>query len=559
MSEATGKINEQKKNMDLLFYLVTDRDVHIRAADQQRNWMNETRERFAYRCLPLNIANAHGWEICCSHGFSAEWDGGEHPSSVHVTPDLDSNMACIPTGHFGFGTITFHVDGLLRTPAGWNLWVGGPVNQHKDGIAPLSGVVETDWAPFTFTMNWKFTRPGHKIRFEKNEPFCFFFPIPRGSVEHFKPVMRPIHSNPDLWNRYQDWSRSRDQHIDWLTKTPPQDPAAGWQKHYFRGVDVSGCKHIDDHQTKLRLPEFVRVGPASLPLATPSILPPAPAAEIAAPPPGLVTVTIAPSSPPAQGTPATALAPHESAPAAADSSVGVDKIARRGQLAPRVLLKGFIGRGRPLILTGAVAHWPALSKWTIDYLKEAIGDVPIELQFSGRIGGTWAANSRKSENLCLFHELIHQIFTRKTNGIATSLSTFGSIANTAYLSPIFNDFDRPRLLPTELVLGSPRLRLASAGIGGTMPASPYLQLIAQAAGQQRVHLRPVAAGIRSHAWFGETQPPTPAIAALPLASDLRAGDLLILPSGWEHRTHADGFVATVTFAAALPAGAGATR
>ena len=36
--------------------------------------------------------------------------------------------------------------------------VTGPFNQPKDAIQPLTAIVETDWAPFTFTMNWKFTR-----------------------------------------------------------------------------------------------------------------------------------------------------------------------------------------------------------------------------------------------------------------------------------------------------------------------------------------------------------------------------------------------------------------
>ena len=37
----------------------------IRAALPSREWMDQTTERFAYRCLPLTIANTHGWEILC--------------------------------------------------------------------------------------------------------------------------------------------------------------------------------------------------------------------------------------------------------------------------------------------------------------------------------------------------------------------------------------------------------------------------------------------------------------------------------------------------------------
>ena len=66
--------------------------------------------------------------------------------------------ALAPLSAFGEGVLTFHINGLFRTPPGWNLWVGGSPNSPKDGIYPLTGVIETDWSPYTFTMNWRFTR-----------------------------------------------------------------------------------------------------------------------------------------------------------------------------------------------------------------------------------------------------------------------------------------------------------------------------------------------------------------------------------------------------------------
>ena len=73
--------------------------------------------------------------------------------------------------------------GVFRTEPGWNLFVGGSPNEPKDGLYPLSGVIETDWAPYSFTMNWQFTRPDHWISFEEGEPFCFLYPVQRGLLE----------------------------------------------------------------------------------------------------------------------------------------------------------------------------------------------------------------------------------------------------------------------------------------------------------------------------------------------------------------------------------------
>ena len=45
--------------MDFICYLYPGWDPLVRPAEATRPWMDATPESFAYRCLPLNIANAH--------------------------------------------------------------------------------------------------------------------------------------------------------------------------------------------------------------------------------------------------------------------------------------------------------------------------------------------------------------------------------------------------------------------------------------------------------------------------------------------------------------------
>ena len=47
---------------------------------------------------------------------------------------------------------------IFRTPLDFHLLVTGPSNAFKDGIAPMTAVVESDWLPCKFTMNYRFTR-----------------------------------------------------------------------------------------------------------------------------------------------------------------------------------------------------------------------------------------------------------------------------------------------------------------------------------------------------------------------------------------------------------------
>ncbi len=218
--------------------------------------MDASPESFAYRCLPLNMANAHGWEILSPCGFEAIWNGGRAPDDVSIRLDSGTKPHDAPVALFGLGTLTFHVQGLFRTPPGWNLWVGGSPNAGKDGIAPLGGVVETDWSPYTFTMNWRFTRPGNAIRFEENEPFCFIFPVQRQTMEDIKPEFLSIDEDPELKAQFEAWSESRNAFQRDVAANPPSQPSDKWQKLYYRGVDAHGQPGAADHQSKLRVQEF---------------------------------------------------------------------------------------------------------------------------------------------------------------------------------------------------------------------------------------------------------------------------------------------------------------
>src|SRR6267378_3086043 len=246
-------IPEPLSPMDLTCFLHPGWQPLIRPAPAKRDWMDGTSESFAYRCLPLNIANAHGWELLNPNAFDACWSGQADTAAVTIRPHAQGPVASVATSLFGQGIVTFHIPGIFRTPPGWNLWIGGSPNRPKDGISPLTGVIETDWSPFTFTMNWRFTRPRQWIHFDKMEAICFFFPVLRTAIESFNPKFEPLSADPATMQRFQAWSRARDEFHERMRVEPPRAPADRWQRHYYRGVDIDGEALIDDHRAKLRL------------------------------------------------------------------------------------------------------------------------------------------------------------------------------------------------------------------------------------------------------------------------------------------------------------------
>lgn len=220
-------------------------------AKPERGWMDATPEHFAYRCIPLAIANASGWEILCPDGFSAEWSGGNGKDDIMIETQGGSDVAHFAMSHFGSGVLTFHPGYLFRTSPGWALWVRGSPNSDKDCCVALDGLVETDWLPFAFTMNWRFTRPG-KVRFEKGEPFCFLSLFPHALIDDVQPELQRLSDNPELKAEFEEWARSREDFNRRLHEREPGAVAAKWQKTYAQGKQMDGTK-VDFHLSKRRL------------------------------------------------------------------------------------------------------------------------------------------------------------------------------------------------------------------------------------------------------------------------------------------------------------------
>jgi hypothetical protein len=225
-------------------------------ARAHREWMDLTHNRFANRCLPLLIANQAGWLIINMHHIRMVWDGREAKDAVSTTVlSGPSDMRCGITSHFGSGIVTWNLNYLFRTPPGWNLWVKGPSNWPKVGITPLEGIVETDWAVATFTMNWKMTSIDLPVYFEPGEPICMIVPLRRGDVEQFAPECREISDDPELKRAYESWSASRSEFNKQLEVRGSEAEAQRWQKHYFQGAGLDGTEAAH-HQSKLDVKEF---------------------------------------------------------------------------------------------------------------------------------------------------------------------------------------------------------------------------------------------------------------------------------------------------------------
>jgi hypothetical protein len=539
--------------MELTAYLHPGWAPLIRAAPATRAWMDATPESFAYRCLPLNIANAHGWEVLSPCGFEAVWGGGAETSAVTIRLDPGADPQRAPVSLFGQGVLTFHVEAIFRTPPGWNLWIGGSPNRTKDGIAPLTGIIETDWSPFTFTMNWRFTRPGLPVRFEAMEPFCFLFPVQRAVIEAFEPAFAPLDADPATAARFRAWSEARDEFHARMQREPPKAPTDRWQKHYYRGVDVGGETLVSDHRSKLRLRAFDRTAAPGVPIA------PADDAGSAA------SAPVAPAASPAQAEEVAALKlalakrewlleTVERQRALAPGGSGLE---RRVGMGTQEFLERYYAVGRPVILAGEMDGWPALARWTPDYLKAKVGPAIVEYQGGRMANARFEMEKDRHRREAPFDAFMDSI-AKAGGGNDAYLTAYNSERNREALAPLADDMGFLDKFLTRDHHGMPWI-----GPEGTVTSLHHdltNNFIAQLVGRKRLKMLPASDVGRlyndNHVFsrIADLEAPDLDLTRYPRLVGaklydvvLAPGEILFMPLAWWHQVKSLDFSVTVTY------------
>src|SRR5581483_2220440 len=157
--------------------------------------------------------------------------------------------------NFSRGIVTFHTDYVFRTDPGWDIVATGPHNHPKPNAFPLTGIVESDWLPYPFTMNWQIMSKG-RVVFEQDEPFCFIYPVMKQALADCEPEIRRMADEPELQRQHDAFKTSRDEFMKRIYAGDEAAIRQAWQRHYFVGRHPDGTA-VEGHLNKLRLKEPV--------------------------------------------------------------------------------------------------------------------------------------------------------------------------------------------------------------------------------------------------------------------------------------------------------------
>ena len=192
----------------------------------RRSWFSD----WAYHCLPLTMANRHGFVLRSLYSFRVRWNGGTGRSDVKVemTRAKSERLHCraqVTKAQFGMGTFTVQYLWTLRTPRNVNLLTGPVPNYMIDGIVPMTAVVETD---------------------NLRRDFGFTLPYPRHFIDgyRFKSATQVVSS------RVIEEERNASCYAGFLRRHVDKTNPSRLGRNYLKGTDPFGNK-FRDHQVKL--------------------------------------------------------------------------------------------------------------------------------------------------------------------------------------------------------------------------------------------------------------------------------------------------------------------
>lgn len=212
----------------------------------------------------------------------------------------------------------------------------------------------------------------------------------------------------------------------------------------------------------------------------------------------------------------------------------------------------------PVLLGGELANWPAVTRWTPDYLRQLIGAREVQVQAGREADPDFERNMRAHSIVMPFHAFIDRT-ARPAAGNDLYLTAYNSPANREALAPLEGDLG----FLDKLLSRDAEMNHGMTWIGGTATFTPLHHdltnnLLLQLRGRKRVLLvapeetprlyndRHVYSRIRDLA-EPDIVARFPKLDGLRVHQvDLQAGDALFLPIGWWHQVTSLDFSVTIT-------------
>jgi hypothetical protein len=213
-----------------------------------------------------------------------------------------------------------------------------------------------------------------------------------------------------------------------------------------------------------------------------------------------------------------------------------------------------------VILVGEMAEWPALAKWTPQYLRETIGDRPIEFQGERTKSERFEMYKDAHRREMPFDRFI-DLIVQPGAGNDAYMTAYNSAKNAEAIARLHGDLGfLDKFLDRSVAQPHGMMWIGPAGTVTSLHHDLTDNLIAQVVGRKRLKVvaaADVAKIYNHHHVFSEIadlEDPRASPARYPALENLRvydvalnSGEALFVPVGWWHQVKSLDFSVTITY------------
>jgi hypothetical protein len=230
------KFGSQENMNNIEAYVVPGAKVKIEQTKVQRDWMNLTDDRHAYKCFPISLANSIGYSISFLEDIEFVWDGISDSSDTHVKiiRGMDS---CTPAR--GNGTISFHSGISFKTDPDVSMLSIVPPNYFIDGATPFTSIISTSFHDDMLPVAWKITRPNVNIIIPAGTPVITIIPISLKNLTTFE-----LNLHDKIYD--ENFNAEQQKKLEVWEKISKE---GGFTNFYRDAVDYNG-NSIGEHEVK---------------------------------------------------------------------------------------------------------------------------------------------------------------------------------------------------------------------------------------------------------------------------------------------------------------------
>jgi ribosomal protein L16 Arg81 hydroxylase len=228
----------------------------------------------------------------------------------------------------------------------------------------------------------------------------------------------------------------------------------------------------------------------------------------------------------------------------AELSPKQQQVERRDQISPQEFLENYYATSTPVILTGMMKSWQAMSVWTPEYLKDVYGDVEIEVQTNRNADHLYEINVDQHRSNMLMRDYVDLILH------GGSTNDYYMVANNYNLErdemkSLLNQIELfPGYLDAQDTKGRTYFWLGPAGTVTPLHHDPSNLMMAQIYGRKQWKLIPPYCNHLMYNYkgvFSEVDLDKPDYDRYPLFKQIKTidvvlepGEVIFIPVGWWH-------------------------